>query len=134
MPKQPRRTHMFTRLVSLALLLVSLALGGCVSIKETTTRNNDGTTTTERSVNGWAASPYVAPRVYAPVPIYGRDYYYGGYSHNPRPPVPYVTYGRMLSGSIREAFVDGTRRICDIRPATPNHCNRVDEANGWPRR
>lgn len=123
---------MFARII--ALFLVAITLGGCVSIKETRTENKDGTTTIEKSVNGWAPSAYVVPRVYTPVPIYGRDHYYGGYSHNPRPPVPYVTYGNMLSGNIREAFVDGTRRICDTRPTAPNYCNRIDEANGWPRR
>lgn len=124
---------MFARII--ALFLVAVTLGGCVSIKETRTENKDGTTTIEKSVNGWAPSAYVVPRVYAPAPIYGRDHYYTGpFSYDPTPPVPYVTYGIMLSGTIRAATVNGTRRICDTRPTAPNYCNRIDEANGWPRR
>ncbi len=125
---------MYARLTTLVLILTSLALGGCVSIKETTTRNNDGTTTTERSVNGWAASPYVAPRVYAPVPLYGRDHYFSGRpSYDPAPPVPHVVFGDMLSGSQRAALVNGTSwRMCNIRSTAPNHCNRIEDAYKWP--
>lgn len=121
---------MFAR--TIALFLVAITLGGCVSIKETTTRNNDGTTTTERSVNGWAASPYVAPRVYAPAPSYGRDHYGSRLSYDPVPPVPYVTYGNMLSGTLREAIVDRVyRRMCDIRRNAPNSCLRPEFAYEW---
>lgn len=126
---------MYARLTTLVLILASLAFGGCVSIKETRTENKDGTTTIEKSVNGWAPSAYVVPRVYTPVPIYGRDHYYGGpFSYDPTPPVPYVTYGRMITDTIREAFVDGSRRICDVRPSAPHHCARIEQAHGWPRR
>ncbi len=136
---------MFERFIT--LFFASLALGGCASSMDySLDRKADGTTkVTEKSscvglLCGTAAVRSQATVIAVPMAPtfnyerYGRDHYYSGYSHNPTPPVPYVTYGRMLSGSIREAFVDGTRRICDIRPTAPNHCNRVDEANGWPRR
>lgn len=136
---------MNTRLI--ALFLVALALGGCASSMDyTLDRKADGTTTEKEkssciglfcgttSARGQASVTVVPMAPTSNYGRYGRDHYYSGYSHNPRPPVPYVTYGNMLSGNIREAFVDGTRRICDTRPTAPNYCNRIDEANGWPRR
>ncbi len=127
---------MIARIITAVLLLISFALTGCINMKETRTENKDGSVTVEKSINGWAPSApvYVAPRVYTPVPLYGRDHYFSGRpSYDPAPPVPHVVFGDMLSGSQRAALVNGTSwRMCDIRSTAPNHCNRIEDAYKWP--
>ncbi len=131
---------MNTRLI--ALFLVALALGGCASSMDyTLDRKADGTTkeTAKSSCVGLfcgtatirgQAPVIVVPM--APAPSYGRDHYYGRPSYDPRPLVPHVVFGEMLSGTIREAFVNGSRRMCDVRPSAPNYCKRIEDAYGWP--
>lgn len=65
---------MFARFI--ALFLVALALGGCVSITETRTEKPDGSVKIEKSINGWVPS---APVYVAPSPRYGYDHYNRGY-------------------------------------------------------
>lgn len=140
---------MFSRvLATIGLVLTVVFSTGCASSMDySLDRKADGTTkVTEKSscvglLCGTAtvrsqATVIAVPMTPAPsYGRYGRDHYYGGYSHNPTPPVPYVVFGDMLSGSQRAALVNGTSwRICDTRPTAPHHCARIEQAHGWPRR
>jgi hypothetical protein len=137
---------MFSRiLAAIGLVLTVVFSTGCASSMDYSfDRKADGTVQEKEksscvglfcgtSTARGQASVTIIPM--APAPSYGRygrDYYNSGpLSYDPRPPVPHVVFGAMLSGSIREAFVNGTRRMCDVRPSAPNYCNRIEDAHGW---
>ncbi len=135
-------------LAAIGLIFTVVLSTGCASSMDySLDRKADGTTTEKEkssciglfcgttSARG-QASVTVIPMAPAPnYGRYGRDHFDSGQlSYDPTPPVPYVTYGRMLSDTIREAYVDGSRRTCDIRPTAPHHCARIEQAHGWPRR
>ena len=135
-----------TRLIATVLILVSLALGGCASSMDyTLDRKADGAVQEKEkssciglfcgttSARG-QASVTVVPMAPAPnYGRYGRDHYSNGpFSYDPAIPAPHVIFGEMLNGTMREAIVNGTRRMCDTRSTAPNYCSRIMDAYSWP--